>query len=788
MIRLTLKEIFQNINRIKKNADQLKRTYISNIYFFFDPLKAEELYDARMAEDTIIFIKHDVGSIDRVFFATSNLDRLSDMLSDVCIQSVIDYNSESETCDISEALKKAGYSHYSTYIRRHYDVVSNNYEFNNNEKALLDRFYSENYVSYATEHESNLIYSILWEVFDPKRDHLPDIETLNRWIQEKRVLYYEENGEIYSIYIYEVYGKKMYSAFSYNKTSADKLYSLEKKAFYDAIERYGITQKYSWVNVKNYRAADRTNYVNEELYNYIFCKDDSDVKEKKDDWVINIENLSEHLDGRKVVIWGVTIISTLVCEWAKENGIDVECFVDQEYNDYNDNVCGLNVNRIDDYLGKTADYYFWIFTPYRSDIEKKLDNLEMVDMKDYLYIARCTRFNEEHHSSVLPIYFDYAKNTPLLSGIEPYHDNNNNIINGSSYKNVKLVGANCRIDLGENVHISQKSRLILKDNSSVSIGNNVEIHGVIVVADNSHLEIGDNCTLNKSEIMCIKNSYIYISDDCKFKKSYVNALDTSKLHIRERCYCGKKTKIYSQIHSEVSVGARLVLYPKAYIVGRKWSTVNLGSSVTLKEQSGLSSQKRCTLNLGDDSKIGEKTSISALYKSTVEIGDHFSTQILTLILAKYNSSIKIGRCVWTRWNLFMNAGYFSTINVGDRTQFARNDLVVCGNSHPIFEAGQSEGEYRSDSVIDIGKNVWIGNDACINSGTSLGDNCIVAVQSTVNRKIPENCMVMGNPARIIRKNVYKGIADDPSLELSKQTKEVWENERENTEKSEKDKA
>ena len=787
MIQLTLKEIFTSINGIKKSATQSEKKFISNVYFFFDPLKADVLCDARVAADTIIFIQHDVGGINRVYFATSNPDRLSDMLCDVHFQSVIDYNSENVNCDITDALEKAGYNHYSTYIRRRYDVVANNYEFNNNERGILDRFYSEDYVSYATQSDSEAIYSILWNVFDPKRDHLPDLETLNKWIDEKRVLYYAEDGIIYSIYIYEVYGKKMYSAFSYNKTSADKLYSLEKKAFSDAIERNGITQKYSWVNIKNYRAADRTNYVNESFYNFIFCKDDSEENAINEDWIMNYENLTKYLDNRKVVIWGVTIVSTLISEWAIKNGVNIECFIDQEYNDYRDKINGLDVNRIDDYLGKTDDYYFWIFTPYRSDVEKQLDNLGMTDLKDYLYIARCVRLNEERHSPVFSLYIDYAKYSPLLSGTEPYHDNNNNVIRGKEYKNVKLVGTDCRIDLGENVHVSKKARLILKDGSSLSIGDNVDISGVIIVADNSHLEIGDNCVLDKTEIMCTKNSYMHIANNCTFKKTYLNALDSSKLHIREKCYCKKKSRIYSQIHSEVDVDSRLVLFSESYIVGRKWSTVKIGSSVTLRDNSGLSSQKRCKLIIGNDSKMGEKTSISALYNSKVEIGDHFSTQILTLILAKYNSNIIIGKCVWTRWNLFMNAGYYSNICVGERTQFARNDLVVCGNSHPIFDVGQSEGEYRSNSTIDIGKNVWIGNDVCINSGTTLGDNCIVAVQSTVNKSFPNDCMIMGSPARLIRKNVFKGLADDPSLELSRQTKEVWENEPKNNENTERNK-
>lgn len=787
MIKLSYRSIFDKINRIKKNAQVHQTDYISNYYSFYDRSKEGELYDAMLSDDTILFIVSDIGDINRVFFATYNVEVLSDMLLDVRMSCLIDYNTFQEENPLADVIQKGGFTHYSTYIRRHYDISANNGQYNNKESALLDRFYSDEIVSYACKEDADEIYAILWDVFDPKRDHLPNKDILIKWIEDERVLYYREEGTIYSLYIYEVQGRKMYSAFSYNKTSADKLYCLEKKAFIDAVERDHVTQKYSWVNVKNLRAAGRTDYINENFFNHIYYKEESPYDSMYLDWEFNLDNMIKHVGDRKVVIWGVTIVSTIICDWVRKNKVEVECFVDREYRDYPDKICGLNVKPIDDYLGNKQDYYFWIFTPYRSDIEKKLDDLNMQDMYDYLYMYRCKRFNKEREAPVALIYLDYASKVPELSGTEPYEDKDNNRINGSKYRNVFFIGKNSSIYIGDNVKFGKKTQIIIGDNANLVIGDNTTINGLIIVADESCVEIGQNCEIIKNtSLLCIKHSYIFVADDAYMEKAYVNALDSSRLHIGERCFLKKRSKIYAQLNSEVIIGIRFVLRSKSHVVARKRSNIKIGSSVTFNQKSGTSSQKMCRLTIGDDSKIGEKTSIDALYKSVIEIGEHFSTQTLSLILAKYNSEILVGRCVWTRWNLFMNAGYYSKINIGERTQLARNNLVISGNSHPIFNLGESEGEYKSNATIDIGKNVWVGNNVSIHSGASIGDNCIVAVQSTVNRKFPENCMLMGNPARIIRRDVFKGVADDPEISMSKEIKEVWEkDERQDNENIEK---
>ncbi|NRF39156.1 DapH/DapD/GlmU-related protein [Pedobacter foliorum] len=53
-------------------------------------------------------------------------------------------------------------------------------------------------------------------------------------------------------------------------------------------------------------------------------------------------------------------------------------------------------------------------------------------------------------------------------------------------------------------------------------------------------------------------------------------------------------------------------------------------------------------------------------------------------------------------------------------------------------------------AITIGDGTWLGENVCV-IGVSIGKNCVIGANSVVNRPLPDYCVAVGSPARIIKK-------------------------------------
>lgn len=94
------------------------------------------------------------------------------------------------------------------------------------------------------------------------------------------------------------------------------------------------------------------------------------------------------------------------------------------------------------------------------------------------------------------------------------------------------------------------------------------------------------------------------------------------------------------------------------------------------------------------------------------------------------------------------------ITIGDRVQIGANTKIMDNDMHsldPIERANDVRNKIGISSV-KIGDDCFVGANCIILKGTNLGDKCIVGAGSVVHGVFPDNVIIAGNPAKIIKKN------------------------------------
>jgi acetyltransferase-like isoleucine patch superfamily enzyme len=82
--------------------------------------------------------------------------------------------------------------------------------------------------------------------------------------------------------------------------------------------------------------------------------------------------------------------------------------------------------------------------------------------------------------------------------------------------------------------------------------------------------------------------------------------------------------------------------------------------------------------------------------------------------------------------------------VADRVMLIDFDHGMVETERPI----RNQGIYMRD--VNVGHNVWIGYGACILRGVTVGHNSVVGTNAVVTKDVPDNAVVGGVPAKLIR--------------------------------------
>lgn len=90
----------------------------------------------------------------------------------------------------------------------------------------------------------------------------------------------------------------------------------------------------------------------------------------------------------------------------------------------------------------------------------------------------------------------------------------------------------------------------------------------------------------------------------------------------------------------------------------------------------------------------------------------------------------------------------SNVSIGSDCAISWNVTIMDTDFHEILD---EIGEPRSvKAPVSIGNHVWIGAEAMILKGVHIADNAIIAARSVVVSDVPENVVVAGHPAKVIR--------------------------------------
>ena len=167
---------------------------------------------------------------------------------------------------------------------------------------------------------------------------------------------------------------------------------------------------------------------------------------------------------------------------------------------------------------------------------------------------------------------------------------------------------------------------------------------------------------------------------------------------------------------------------------------------------------RKNLSVGNNVRIDIQTKIdnrantlvlgNNVYLRSMSKGYHAAMPFPSCILMdKKDARVEIGD------NCRINGTYIhaqKSIKIGKNTVIAAGTQIIDTNGHETISTDRTKGR-DTPQAIEIGENVWIGLNSIILKGTSIGKNSVVGANSVVKGSFPDNSLILGNPATLVKK-------------------------------------
>lgn len=220
-----------------------------------------------------------------------------------------------------------------------------------------------------------------------------------------------------------------------------------------------------------------------------------------------------------------------------------------------------------------------------------------------------------------------------------------------------------------------------------------------------------------------------------YKDRYGNMLDTRNT---------QKVKVILRDGGKCILGKGRY-HESCRFIAQRNGELNIEDGVSLAEKSEV-----CTIGgkirIAKNVKIGHDCMIRATCGGETVIEENCTIQFMSNVISSLYAKIYIGKDCMLSYAVFIRAG----------------------NSHNIMDLSTGENLNKNEKRnVILGEHVWCGMRSTIFSGCQIGNGSIVGANTFVNKKFPNNCCIVGNPARIVRKSVAwirdgRAIHEDPS--------------------------
>ena len=285
------------------------------------------------------------------------------------------------------------------------------------------------------------------------------------------------------------------------------------------------------------------------------------------------------------------------------------------------------------------------------------------------------------------------------------------------------------------------------DITSLSSLNNIKKNSVLFYSDiiNSKFKLKDNVIYDLKKLEKFKNIVLITTDEIKKK---INVPIISSVNPRldfQRVVMEFFTEdeFKSSIHKTAIIEKNSIIGKNVYIGSHCYvgNNVKIGNNAKIFSNTCIYGKTE----IGSGSIILSNTTIGSEGFSFSFADDEFF-HFPSL------GSIMIGKNVWIGANCTVEKSQIDQTIIEDDVKI--DDLVHIGHNSILKKSTQIAAGAVISGRVKVGKGSWIAPNAVIDNGCEIGDDSIVGSSSLVRSNFPKNSIIIGSPAKLLRKTRF----------------------------------